>query len=96
MPIFEYNCEKCGVFDVLQLGSEKPLRYCPTCAKKKKKSKVVKVVSSPAFHLKGTGWYKTDYASTGSAETSSKKETSSSKSSSKKKESSAKDSKKAA
>ena len=62
MPIFEYECEKCGVFDVLQKGGEKPLKFCPNCAEKKKKSKVVKKVSSPAFHLKGTGWYKTDYA----------------------------------
>lgn len=62
MPIFEYECEKCGVFDVLQKTGEKPLKFCPSCAEKKKKSKVVKKVSSPAFHLKGTGWYKTDYA----------------------------------
>ncbi len=61
MPIFEYICEKCGVFDVLQLAGEKPLRYCPTCAKKKRKTKVTKKVSASAFHLKGTGWYKTDY-----------------------------------
>jgi putative FmdB family regulatory protein len=62
MPIFEYECNKCGRFDVLQLAGEKALRFCPTCAKKKKKSKVEKVVSASSFHLKGTGWYKTDYA----------------------------------
>jgi putative FmdB family regulatory protein len=76
MPIFEYECEKCGIFDVLQLAGDKAIRYCPTCAKKKKKSKVRKVVSSPAFHLKGTGWYKTDYASKSSSENSSSEKSS--------------------
>lgn len=63
MPIFEYECPNCGVFDVLQLPGEKALKLCPTCQKKKKKVPVKKVVSSPSFHLKGSGWYKTDYAS---------------------------------
>jgi len=62
MPIFEYECKKCGIFDVLQLSGEKSLSFCPTCAKNKKKTKVIKVVSASSFHLKGTGWYKTDYA----------------------------------
>ena len=60
MPIYEYRCEKCGVFDVMQKITEKPLRKCPTC-----KSKVAKQMSSTAFQLKGTGWYVTDYAGKG-------------------------------
>lgn len=63
MPIYEYQCERCGTFDVLQGSSDKPLKYCPTCEKQKKKTKVQRMVSSPSFHLKGSGWYKTDYAS---------------------------------
>ena len=57
MPIYEYRCEKCGVFDVMQKITDKPLRKCPTC-----KSKVAKQISNTAFQLKGSGWYVTDYA----------------------------------
>ena len=61
MPIYEYRCPKCGVFDAMQKITEKPLRKCPTC-----KGKVEKLVSHTSFHLKGSGWYLTDYAGKGS------------------------------
>jgi putative FmdB family regulatory protein len=61
MPIYEYRCSKCGVFDVMQKITEKPLRKCPTC-----KGKVDKLVSNTSFQLKGSGWYVTDYAGKGS------------------------------
>jgi putative FmdB family regulatory protein len=61
MPIYEYRCPKCGVFDHMQKITERPLKKCPTC-----KGKVSKLVSNPAFHLKGGGWYVTDYARKGS------------------------------
>jgi putative FmdB family regulatory protein len=61
MPIYEYRCPKCGVFDVMQKITEKPLRKCPTC-----KGKVDKLVSQTSFQLKGSGWYLTDYAGKGS------------------------------
>ena len=67
MPIYEYECPKCGCFEVLQSTSEKPLVACPSCEKKGKKVKVTRLVSPTSFHLKGSGWYKTDYASSGSA-----------------------------
>jgi putative FmdB family regulatory protein len=57
MPIYEYQCEKCGTFEVTQRITEKPLGKCPTC-----KSKVKKLISNTSFQLKGTGWYITDYA----------------------------------
>jgi putative FmdB family regulatory protein len=57
MPIYEYQCEKCGTFEVTQKITESPLRKCPTC-----KSKVKKLISNTSFQLKGTGWYITDYA----------------------------------
>jgi putative FmdB family regulatory protein len=60
MPIYEYRCAKCGEFDVMQRITEKPLRKCPTC-----KGKVEKLVSNTSFHLKGSGWYVTDYAGKG-------------------------------
>ena len=57
MPIYEYQCEKCGTFEATQRITEKALSKCPTC-----KSKVKKLISNTSFQLKGTGWYITDYA----------------------------------
>ena len=58
MPIFDYQCEACGhAFDVLQKVGEGPLRKCPECGKLKLK----KQLAAPNFHLKGSGWYKTDF-----------------------------------
>ena len=63
MAIYEYLCPVCGTFEVFQKMSEAPLSVCPECAKKGTTSKVERQISAPAFHLKGGGWYKTDYAS---------------------------------
>ncbi len=60
MPIYEYQCQKCGTFEVTQRITEKSLSKCPTC-----KSKVKKLISNTSFQLKGTGWYVTDYARKG-------------------------------
>jgi putative FmdB family regulatory protein len=57
MPIYEYECQKCGTFEATQRITEKPLSKCPTC-----KGKVKKLISNTSFQLKGTGWYITDYA----------------------------------
>ncbi|HDI59695.1 MAG TPA: zinc ribbon domain-containing protein [Desulfobacteraceae bacterium] len=58
MPIYEYECENCGrIEEVLQRFSDKPLTRCRHCA-----GKLHKLVSQSAFHLKGAGWYVTDYA----------------------------------
>ena len=58
MPLHEYECEACGHrFEVIQKFSDPPIETCPTCG-----GKVHKLISSPAFHLKGSGWYVTDYA----------------------------------
>jgi putative FmdB family regulatory protein len=58
MPIFDYQCEACGhTFDALQKVGEGPLRKCPKCGKLKLK----KQMAAPNFHLKGSGWYKTDF-----------------------------------
>lgn len=62
MPTYEYECAKCGVFETQQRITEDALKSCPTCG-----SPVKRLVSGTAFHLKGSGWYKTDYASSGSA-----------------------------
>jgi putative FmdB family regulatory protein len=60
MPIYEYQCDKCGVIEVTQRITEKALAKCPTC-----KSKVKRLISNTSFQLKGTGWYITDYARKG-------------------------------
>ena len=58
MPIYEYECTRCGkVEEVLQNFSDKPLTKCHNCS-----GKLQKLVSQSTFHLKGTGWYVTDYA----------------------------------
>ncbi len=57
MPIYEYQCKKCGEFEVVQKITETPLKRCPTC-----RGKVTKLISNTSFQLKGTGWYVTDYA----------------------------------
>ncbi len=59
MPIYEYICTDCGhELEVLQKISEPLLETCPVCAK----NTLTKKISAAAFHLKGTGWYKTDFA----------------------------------
>ena len=57
MPIYEYKCNKCGVFEAMQGIKESPLKKCPTC-----NSKVERQMSRGSFILKGSGWYATDYA----------------------------------
>lgn len=58
MPIYEYQCSKCGhEFDELQKMDDDPLTDCPEC----KKATLVKLVSAPNFRLKGAGWYETDF-----------------------------------
>lgn len=56
MPIYEYECAKCGqTEEVFQKFGEEPLKKC-SCG-----GKMRKLVSASAFHLKGSGWYVTDY-----------------------------------
>lgn len=62
MPIYEYNCKRCGDFEITQRMSEDALKKCPTCG-----AKVTKLISTSAFHLKGGGWYMTDYAKSGAS-----------------------------
>ena len=58
MPIYEYKCEKCGtVFEKRQRFSDAVLTTHPECG-----GPVHRLLSAPAFQLKGTGWYATDYA----------------------------------
>ena len=59
MPLYEYQCDACGArFELIRKFSDPPVTKCPTCGEEK----VRKLVSSPAFQFKGSGWYVTDYA----------------------------------
>ena len=60
MPIYEYACEHCGVFEEMQRITDPPLAKCPKC-----KRKVRRLISQTSFQLKGSGWYVTDYARKG-------------------------------
>ena len=58
MPIYEYECTACGHrLEVIQKFSDEPLAECPACGK----SALHKLLSAPSFHLKGSGWYQTDF-----------------------------------
>ena len=62
MPIYEYRCDNCGVFEVTQRITENALKKCPAC-----KGKVERIISNTSFVLKGSGWYVTDYARAGAS-----------------------------
>ena len=58
MPIYEYRCSACGhQEDHLQKVGEAPLTKCPACGRKK----FEKQLTAAGFHLKGSGWYATDF-----------------------------------
>ncbi len=57
MPIYEYRCRKCNKeFEVVQSITAPELKSCKFC-----KGPVTKLMSVSSFHLKGSGWYVTDY-----------------------------------
>jgi putative FmdB family regulatory protein len=58
MPIYEYECDRCGrITEVLQGLNDPPIKKCSYC-----RGKLSRIISLSSFHLKGTGWYATDYA----------------------------------
>ena len=63
MPLYEYECGACGHrFEIIQKFSDQPITECPKCG-----GALRKLQSAPAFQLKGTGWYATDYPKSGQA-----------------------------
>jgi putative FmdB family regulatory protein len=68
VPIYEYKCLKCGeIFEVIEKVTQKSTTRCKFC-----NGEVERLISNSSFQLKGSGWYKTDYApkSGGSEKTS--------------------------
>jgi putative FmdB family regulatory protein len=58
MPLYEYECKKCGHrFERIQKFSDPMVKKCPECG-----GKVEQMISAPAVQFKGSGWYVTDYA----------------------------------
>lgn len=61
MPIYEYRCGECSqVFEALQRVRDEPLDTCRLCG-----GPAERIISSPAIHFVGSGWYVTDYARKG-------------------------------
>ena len=61
MPIYEYRCGECSqVFEALQRVNDEPLDTCRHCG-----GPAERIISSPAIHFVGSGWYVTDYARKG-------------------------------
>jgi putative FmdB family regulatory protein len=74
MPLYEYECKKCGHrFEKIQKFSDRMVKKCPECG-----GQVEQMISAPAVQFKGSGWYVTDYAkksaSPGSGESQDKKD----------------------
>jgi putative FmdB family regulatory protein len=60
MPFYEYECSACKFYvEALQKISDPPMKKCPSC----KKPTMKRLMSAPAFRLKGDGWYETDFKS---------------------------------
>lgn len=63
MPIYAYQCEKCGMrFERMQKFSDKPLTHCPEC-----RGKVRRLIQPAGIVFKGSGWYITDSKRSSSA-----------------------------
>jgi putative FmdB family regulatory protein len=56
VPIYEYKCDNGHVFDVLQKMTDESLTECVECG-----APAVRVLTAPAVHFKGSGFYNTDY-----------------------------------
>ena len=58
MPIFEYRCTECEhVSEFVEKFDQPPQTTCPHCHAQALK----KLISAGNFHLKGSGWYVTDF-----------------------------------
>ena len=57
MPTYDYECEKCGRFELFQSMKDDPIKECPKC-----KGIVHRLIGGGSgIIFKGTGFYETDY-----------------------------------
>jgi len=64
MPTYGYRCGSCGhEFEILQKITAEPLEVCPNC-----QGKLTKKVYAAGVIFTGSGYYTTDYKSTGKGE----------------------------
>jgi len=57
MPIYEYECRKCGkITEAFQKITDPPIEKCELCG-----GKLVKLISNTSFILLGDGWFKSNY-----------------------------------
>lgn len=67
MPTYDYVCDACGhAFELFHSMKDDPIKKCPQC----KKLKLRRLMGTGGgIIFKGTGFYQTDYKSTGPKET---------------------------
>ncbi len=69
MPIYEYQCRKCGVrFERVQKFSDEPLKICPECG-----GTVHRLLQPVGIIFKGSGFYVTDHRGSSSTTSTGKK-----------------------
>ena len=68
MPLYDYECDKCGRYELTQRITEPALAKCERCGSKK----FQRLISNASFSLKGGGWYSEGYSSTSNSSGSKK------------------------
>ncbi|MFP4466103.1 MAG: FmdB family zinc ribbon protein [Candidatus Goldiibacteriota bacterium] len=58
MPAYNYECKKCGIFEVRQSMKENAFEKCPKCGGKEIKRLIG---TGGGIIFKGSGFYETDY-----------------------------------
>lgn len=66
MPLYEYECLKCGErFEIIQKFSDDPVKAHTEHEDSPCDGLVRKLLAAPAIQFKGSGWYVTDYGKGG-------------------------------
>jgi len=67
VPLYEYECKKCHHrFELIEKFDAPEHRKCPKCG-----ARADRRIARSAIQFKGSGWYVTDYAKSGSSGSSS-------------------------
>ena len=63
MPRYDYHCPACdNTFELTQSFDSEPAADCPVCGSRSRR-----LISFPAIHFKGSGFYSTDNRSSSAA-----------------------------